>query len=136
MRQRRGEYPVAFARMTKNRLGEYSLDTCGIFGCPQYQCQVLAKWTGTPNLLTHNVPVRTLRRASGIFRFVLEPEGSPAGHPCRGRHGLVARGTAREAVEVEDLTPTRRRRAAEPMRTHRRYAARFRPHVCVGLGMR
>ena len=30
---------------------------------------------GSPYPLTHNMPVRTLRRASGIFRFALEPEG-------------------------------------------------------------
>ena len=30
---------------------------------------------GSPYPLTHNMPVRTFRRASGIFRFALEPEG-------------------------------------------------------------
>ena len=53
-----------------------------------------------------NIPVRRGAR------------GAPAGHPCRGCNGLGACGTAREAAELEDLTPMRRRRAAVPRRAH------------------
>ena len=55
---------------------------------------------------------------SDIFRYPLEPQAPPAGHRCRGRDGLGARGTAREAAELEDVMPIRRRRAAVPMRAH------------------
>ena len=64
-----------------------------------------------------------------MFRFALEPEGSPGGHPCpwARRSACAWNRAAIRGIRTPD--GARRRRAAAPMRGHRADPSCFRAHV-------